>query len=287
MDKAPAIGIDSGTWNCYAAVYQNGQVKIIPNEFGREKTPSFVSFTETETLIGKAAKNQIEKNPKNTIFGVTRLIGRKFWEIERNKLFPFNAKIEEDKVKFKATNGNEYFPEDIFSILLRNLKKNTSEFLGKEVKEAVIAVPNYFGLLQKKQLEITACKAGLNIIKVIDSSTAAGLACIYDSRQITSTYTIIAIDLGGGILNVGLYVSEDGLLECISKNGNINLGGQDFDNRIIEYCEGEFRRKTGINIKSNIKAKGKLINTCEKTKKMLSSSTQTSILVKICVKEKI
>ena len=112
MDKAPAISIDLSTWNCYAAVYQNGQVKIIPNEFGEKKTPSFVSFTETETLIGKAAKNQIEKNPKNTIFGVTRLIGRKFWEIKRNKLFPFNAEKspgEEDKVNLKQQSGMNIF----------------------------------------------------------------------------------------------------------------------------------------------------------------------------------
>ena len=160
---------------------------------------------------------------------------------------------------------------------MKNLKKNASEFLGKEVKEAVITVPNYFCLLQKIQLKITACEAGLNIIRVIDSSTAAGLACIYEQNY---EHTIIVIDLGGGILNVGLYVLEDGILDCISKNGNINLGGQDFDNRIIEYCEEEFRRKTGIDIKSNIEAKGKLINACENAKKILSSSTQTSIVVK-------
>ena len=287
MSYAPAIGIDLGTSYSCVGVWQNGKVDIIPNDMGKRITPSYVAFTNTERLIGNEAKNQIERFPTNTIFDSLRLIGRKFEdrEIQEDiKLWPF--KIEKDPksdrplVQITYQNKEKkLYAEEICAMILQKLKQDASNFLGKEVKDAIITVPNYFNHSQRQAIKDAGTISGLNVLRIISSSTAASFY-YYSKKQVyKKDENVLIFDLGGGTFNVSLLNIEDGLFDVRAVNGNMHLGGEDFDNRLVEYCAGEFRSKTSIDIKNNPLALIKVKTACEKAKKALSYKSQVNIYI--------
>jgi len=284
MSKAPAIGIDLGTTYSCVGVWQNGKVDIVPNDMGERTTPSYVAFTDTERLVGDAAKNQITRNPTNTVFDAKRLIGRKFEDREVQddmKLWPFKVvkdpKSDRPQVCIKyQKQEKKFFAEEISAMVLQKLKQTANDFLGKEVKDAIITVPAYFNDSQRQATKDAGTISGLNVLRIINEPTAAAIAYGLDKKYQTERNVLI-FDLGGGTFDVSLLTLEDGLFEVKATNGNTHLGGEDFDNRLVEYCAGEFRRKTGVDIKSNPKALRRVRASCEKAKRALSAATQATV----------
>ena len=284
MSKAPAIGIDLGTTYSCVGVWQNGKVDIVPNDMGERTTPSYVAFTDTERLVGDAAKNQITRNPTNTVFDAKRLIGRKFEDREVQgdmKLWPFKVvkdpKSDRPQVCIKyQKQEKKFFAEEISAMVLQKLKQTANDFLGKEVKDAIITVPAYFNDSQRQATKDAGTISGLNVLRIINEPTAAAIAYGLDKKYKTERNVLI-FDLGGGTFDVSLLTLEDGLFEVKATNGNTHLGGEDFDNRLVEYCAGEFRRKTGVDIKSNPKALRRVRASCEKAKRALSAATQATV----------
>ena len=282
--KIPAIGIDLGTTYSCVGVWLNGKVEIIPNDMGERTTPSYVAFTENDRLIGDAAKNQVTRNPHNTVFDAKRLIGRKFTDQvvqEDMKLWPF--KIEkEDKgerpvivVQFQGQT-KKFFAEEISSMVLTKMKQTASDFLGGEARDAIVTVPAYFSDAQRSATKDAGVIAGMNVLRIINEPTAAAIAYGLDKKFKTERNVLI-FDLGGGTFDVSILSLEEGLFEVRSTNGHTHLCGEDFDNRLVEYCSGEFRRKHNVDLKENSKALRRLRGYCEKAKRALSSSTQTTI----------
>ena len=271
MSKAPAIGIDLGTTYSCVGVWQNGKVDIVPNDMGERTTPSYVAFTDTERLVGDAAKNQITRNPTNTVFDAKRLIGRKYEDREVQddmKLWPFKIvkDPQSDRPQVQITyqkQEKKFFAEEISAMVLQKLKQTATDFLGKEVKDAIITVPAYFNDSQRQATKDAGTISGLNVLRIINEPTAAAIAYGLD-KQYKTERNVLIFDLGGGTFDVSLLSLEDGLFEVRATNGNTHLGGEDFDNRLVEYCAGEFRRKTGIDIKSNAKALRRVRASCEK-----------------------
>jgi L1 cell adhesion molecule like protein len=284
MSKAPAIGIDLGTTYSCVGVWQNGKVDIVPNDMGERTTPSYVAFTDTERLVGDAAKNQITRNPTNTVFDAKRLIGRKYEDREVQgdmKLWPFKVvkdpKSDRPQVCIKyQKQEKKFFAEEISAMVLQKLKQTANDFLGKEVKDAIITVPAYFNDSQRQATKDAGTISGLNVLRIINEPTAAAIAYGLDKKYKTERNVLI-FDLGGGTFDVSLLTLEDGLFEVKATNGNTHLGGEDFDNRLVEYCAGEFRRKTGVDIKSNPKALRRVRASCEKAKRALSAATQATV----------
>ena len=284
MSKAPAIGIDLGTTYSCVGVWQNGKVDIIPNDMGERTTPSYVAFTDTERLVGDAAKNQITRNPTNTVFDAKRLIGRKFEDREVQediKLWPFKVVKDpsSDRPQVVITyqkQEKKFFAEEISAMVLQKLKKTAEDFLGKEVKDAIVTVPAYFNDSQRQATKDAGTISGLNVLRIINEPTAAAIAYGLD-KQAKKEENVLIFDLGGGTFDVSLLSLEDGLFEVKATNGNTHLGGEDFDNRLVEYCAGEFRRKTSIDIKSNAKALRRVRAACEKAKRALSAATQATV----------
>jgi len=287
MNRAPAIGIDLGTCYSCAAVFQNGKVEIIPNESGERTTPSYVSFTDKERLLGSAAKNKMTRNPLNTIFDAKRLIGRKFQEREVQedmKYWPFKVikDANSDRPKFQVIYQNQekqFYAEEILAMTLRTLKRSASNFVGKEVKDAIVAVPNYFNDSQRQSIKDAGTIAGLNILRIINEPTAAALGYPIHKLKDKEEKKIFIFDWGAGNLNASILAIEEGLFEVKAISGKIHLGGEDLDNKLIQYCIDEFRRNTSINInvRENPKAFQRLKSACEKAKKALSSTTQTTV----------
>ena len=287
MNRAPAIGIDLGTCYSCAAVFQNGKVEIIPNESGERTTPSYVSFTDKERLLGSAAKNKMTRNPLNTIFDAKRLIGRKFQEREVQedmKYWPFKVikDASSDRPKFQVIYQNQekqFYAEEILAMTLRTLKRSASNFVGKEVKDAIVAVPNYFNDSQRQSIKDAGTIAGLNILRIINEPTAAALGYPIHKLKDKEEKKIFIFDWGAGNLNASILAIEEGLFEVKAISGKIHLGGEDLDNKLIQYCIDEFRRNTSINInvRENPKAFQRLKSACEKAKKVLSSTTQTTV----------
>ena len=285
MSKAPAIGIDLGTTYSCVGVWQNGKVDIIPNDMGERTTPSYVAFTDTERLVGDAAKNQITRNPTNTVFDAKRLIGRKFEEREVQediKLWPFKVVKDpkSDRPQVCITyqkQEKKFFAEEISAMVLQKLKKTADDFLGKEVKDAIVTVPAYFNDSQRQATKDAGTISGLNVLRIINEPTAAAIAYGLDKQANKKEENVLIFDLGGGTFDVSLLALEEGLFEVKATNGNTHLGGEDFDNRLVEYCAGEFRRKTGIDIKSNAKALRRVRASAEKAKRALSAATQATV----------
>ena len=284
MSKAPAIGIDLGTTYSCVGVWQNGKVDIIPNDMGERTTPSYVAFTDSERLVGDAAKNQITRNPTNTVFDAKRLIGRKYEDREVQddmKLWPFKVvkdmKSDRPQVCIKyQKQEKKFFAEEISAMVLQKLKQTASDFLGKEVKDAIITVPAYFNDSQRQATKDAGTISGLNVLRIINEPTAAAIAYGLDKKY-KDEKNVLIFDLGGGTFDVSLLTLEDGLFEVKATNGNTHLGGEDFDNRLVEYCASEFRRKTSIDIKTNAKALRRVRASCEKAKRALSAATQATV----------
>ncbi len=285
MSKVPAIGIDLGTTYSCVGVWQNGKVDIIPNDMGERTTPSYVAFTDTERLVGDSAKNQITRNPTNTVFDAKRLIGRKYEDREVQddmKLWPFKVVKDEKSSRPQIVityqkQEKKFFAEEISAMVLQKLKQTATDFLGKEVKDAIVTVPAYFNDSQRQATKDAGTISGLNVLRIINEPTAAAIAYGLDKQANKKEENVLIFDLGGGTFDVSLLSLEDGLFEVKATNGNTHLGGEDFDNRMVEYCADEFKKKTGINIKKNAKALRRVRASCEKAKRALSAATQATV----------
>ena len=281
---SPAIGIDLGTTYSCVGVWSNGKVEIIPNDMGERTTPSYVAFTETERLVGDAAKNQITRNPTNTVFDAKRLIGRKYsdHEVQEDiKLWPFQVikdpSSDRPQIRVKYLNQQKaFYAEEISAMVLQKLKQTASDYLGKDIKDAIITVPAYFNDSQRQATKDAGAISGLNVLRIINEPTAAAIAYGLD-KKFNNERNVLIFDLGGGTFDVSLLSLEDGLFEVKATNGHTHLGGEDFDNRLVSYCVSEFKRKTSIDLTKNPKALRRIRVACEKAKRALSASTQATI----------
>jgi len=283
MSQDTAIGIDLGTTYSCVGVWLNDKVEIVTNDQGLNTTPSYVAFTEDERLIGDAAKNQTARNPLNTVFDAKRLIGRKFTDktVQSDvKLWPFKVEAGADDkpmivVQYKGET-KKFQAEQISSMVLTKMKEIAEAFLGKAVKSAVITVPAYFNDAQRQATKDAGTIAGINVLRIINEPTAAAIAYGLD-RQQAQERNILIFDLGGGTFDVSLLAIEEGIFEVKATNGHTHLGGEDFDNKLVDYCMVDFKKKTGIDIKGNPRALRRLRTQCEKAKRILSAAHQAPI----------
>jgi heat shock protein 1/8 len=283
IGNSRAIGIDLGTTYSCVAVWRNGRVEIIPNDQGNRTTPSYVAFTDTERLIGDAAKNQVALNPENTIFDSKRLIGRKFSDSvvqEDMKHWPFKVVSKPgDKPYIRANfkgQEHDFAPEEISSMVLLKMKETAEAFLGHPVTDAVITVPAYFNDSQRLATKDAGTLAGLNVIRTINEPTAAALAYGLDKTK-DGEQNILIFDLGGGTFDVTLLTLDEGVFEVRATGGNTHLGGEDFDNRLVNHLLRDFKAKHKVDPSSNAKAIRRLRTACEKAKRTLSASPMASI----------
>lgn len=278
-----AIGIDLGTTYSCVAVWRNGTVEVIANEQGNRTTPSYVAFTPRQRLIGESAKNQAPINPWNTIFGVKRLIGRRFDDVGVQMdlhHWPFTVINENGKpkivVEFK-NKKNIFAPEELSSMLLFRMKQVAEAYLGEQVKDVVITVPAYFNDSQRQATRAAGAIAGLNVLRIINEPTAAALAYGLD-RNLKGEKNILIYDLGGGTFDVSILSIGDGsVYEVKSTAGNTRLGGEDFDNRLVASFAEDFRKRYGRDITKNIKALRRLKTASERAKRFLTSMTEATV----------
>ena len=283
MSGEIAVGIDLGTTYSCVAYFTNDKVEIIQNDQGLNTTPSYVAFTEDERLIGDAAKNQTARNPSNTVFDAKRLIGRKFADpiVQKDvKLWPFKVESGADDkpmivVQYKGET-KKFQAEQISSMVLVKMKEIAENYIGKEVKSAVITVPAYFNDAQRQATKDAGTISGMNVLRIINEPTAAAIAYGLD-RQSSTEKNILIFDLGGGTFDVSLLAIEEGIFEVKSTNGHTHLGGEDFDNKLLAYCINDFKKKSKIDVSDNKRAMRRLRTACEKAKRILSSATQAPI----------
>ena len=272
------IGIDLGTTNSCVAIMEGSQAKVLENSEGARTTPSVVAFTDTdEKLIGQPAKRQAVTNPENTIFAVKRLIGRNFEDPTVKKdveTAPFKIVSSDKGDAWIEAKGQKYSPSQISAFTLQKMKETAEKYLGSEVKQAVITVPAYFNDAQRQATKDAGKIAGLEVLRIINEPTAASLAYGLDKK---ANKKIAVYDLGGGTFDVSILELGDGVFEVKSTNGDTFLGGEDFDNSIVEYLLSEFKKDNGIDLKSDKLALQRLKEAAEKAKIELSSSTQTEI----------
>ena len=279
-----AIGIDLGTTYSCVGVWQNDRVEIIANDQGNRTTPSYVAFTENnERLIGDAAKNQTAMNPKNTVFDAKRLIGRKFSDQQvQDDMKDWSYKVisgDADKPMIKVDfNGEtkQFSAEEVSSMVLTKMKDIAESYLGKKVTDAVVTVPAYFNDSQRQATKDAATIAGLNCLRIINEPTAAAIAYGLDKNKDDDTNVLI-FDLGGGTFDVSVLNIEGGIFEVKATAGDTHLGGEDFDSRLLRHFSEEFKRKHKKDISGNPRALRRLRTACERAKRTLSSTTQTTI----------
>lgn len=283
--EGKAIGIDLGTTYSCVGVWQNDRVEIIANDQGNRTTPSYVAFTDTERLIGDAAKNQVAMNPQNTVFDAKRLIGRRFSDpsVQADmKHWPFKVVAGPgDKpmivVNYKGEE-KQFAAEEISSMVLVKMKEVAEAYLGQTVKNAVITVPAYFNDSQRQATKDAGSISGLNVLRIINEPTAAAIAYGLDKKASRSgEKNVLIFDLGGGTFDVSLLTIEEGIFEVKATAGDTHLGGEDFDNRLVNHFVQEFRRKHKKDISSNARALRRLRTACERAKRTLSSTAQTTI----------
>ncbi|CAF0822873.1 unnamed protein product [Rotaria sordida] len=281
-DGRKAIGIDLGTTYSCVGIFQHGKVEIIANDQGNRTTPSYVAFTDSERLIGDAAKNQVAMNPNNTVFDAKRLIGRKFEDTTVQadmKHWPFKVINESGKPKIQVEYKNEtklFTPEEISSMVLTKMKEIAEAYLGKKISEAVITVPAYFNDSQRQATKDAGVIAGLNVLRIINEPTAAAIAYGLD-KKVSNERHVLIFDLGGGTFDVSILTIEEGIFEVKSTAGDTHLGGEDFDNRMVTHFTQEFKRKHGKDLSDNKRGLRRLRTACERAKRTLSSSSQASI----------
>ena len=272
------IGIDLGTTNSCVAIMEGAQAKVLENAEGARTTPSVVAFTDNEEkLIGQPAKRQAVTNPENTIFAVKRLIGRNFDDPSVKKdveTSPFKIVNSDKGDAWIEAKGQKYSPSQISAFTLQKMKESAEKYLGSEVKQAVITVPAYFNDAQRQATKDAGKIAGLEVLRIINEPTAASLAYGLDKK---ANKKIAVYDLGGGTFDVSILELGDGVFEVKSTNGDTFLGGEDFDNTIVEYLLAEFKKENGIDLKSDKLALQRLKEAAEKAKIELSSATQTEI----------
>ncbi|PPD88475.1 hypothetical protein GOBAR_AA31942 [Gossypium barbadense] len=283
--EGPAIGIDLGTTYSCVGVWQHDRVEIIANDQGNRTTPSYVGFTDTERLIGDAAKNQVAMNPTNTVFDAKRLIGRRFSDSSVQsdmKLWPFKViPGPGDKPMIVVTYKGEekqFAAEEISSMVLMKMKEIAEAYLGSTIKNAVVTVPAYFNDSQRQATKDAGVIAGLNVMRIINEPTAAAIAYGLDKKAGSSgEKNVLIFDLGGGTFDVSLLTIEEGIFEVKATAGDTHLGGEDFDNRMVNHFVQEFKRKNKKDISGNPRALRRLRTACERAKRTLSSTAQTTI----------
>ncbi|NBS93927.1 MAG: molecular chaperone DnaK, partial [Betaproteobacteria bacterium] len=276
---AKIIGIDLGTTNSCVAIMEGGSPKVLENAEGARTTPSIIAYQEDgEILVGAPAKRQAVTNPKNTLFAVKRLIGRKFAEKEVQKdidLMPYSISKAENGDAWVEVRGKRMAPPEISAQVLRKMKKTAEDYLGEEVTEAVITVPAYFNDAQRQATKDAGRIAGLEVKRIINEPTAAALAFGLDKQE--GDRKIAVYDLGGGTFDISVLEIGDGVFEVKSTNGDTFLGGEDFDNAIVEFLADSFKKKESMDLKSDKLALQRLKEAAEKAKIELSSAATTEV----------
>ncbi|VAI24216.1 unnamed protein product [Triticum turgidum subsp. durum] len=283
--EGPAIGIDLGTTYSCVGVWQHDRVEIIANDQGNRTTPSYVAFTDSERLIGDAAKNQVAMNPINTVFDAKRLIGRRFADAPVQsdiKMWPYKViPGPADKpmivVQYKGED-KQFSAEEISSMVLIKMREIAEAYLGVTIKNAVVTVPAYFNDSQRQATKDAGVIAGLNVMRIINEPTAAAIAYGLDKKATSvGEKNVLIFDLGGGTFDVSLLTIEEGIFEVKATAGDTHLGGEDFDNRMVNHFVQEFKRKHKKDISGNPRSLRRLRTSCERAKRTLSSTAQTTI----------
>ena len=282
--KGICAGMDLATTYCCVGIWQNDRVEILASESGARSIPSYVAFTDTDRLVGEAAKSQAAGNTANTVYDAKRLIGRKFSDPlvqEDIKRYPFKVvgdAADRPQIVVTTKDGEKkYYPEEISAMLLQKMKQMVESYVGQEVKDAVITVPAYFNDAQRQATKDAGAIAGLNVLRIINEPTAAAIA--YGLEKTKGEKNILIFDCGGGTHDISILTIDDGVFEVKSTAGNTHLGGEDFDNLVCDWACDEFRKKTKLDIKSNARAYRRLRTVAERAKRILSTSTQATLEV--------
>jgi len=275
------IGIDLGTTYSCVGVFKNGRVEIIANDQGNRITPSYVAFTDGERLVGDAAKNQATINPENTVFDVKRLIGRKYTDKSvqaDKKLVPYEIVSDNGKPAIEVVVGGEtqkFAPEEVSAMILGKMKTTAETFLGKEIKDAVVTVPAYFNDAQRQATKDAGTISGMKVARIINEPTAAAIA--YGMDKTGGESNVLVFDLGGGTFDVTLLTIDNGVFEVLATNGDTHLGGEDFDQRVMQFFIKMMKKKSNVDISGDKRALQKLRKEVERVKRALSSQQQARL----------